>query len=225
MRTQLVTLAAAFGLFGFTMAAVGATTSASGGGASASSGSGSSSSTTTSSSGTSSGTGSGSGGGGGGAHGGSGGSPGGSALMGHAGASYSGFGNVASQRMDVTHGGYRVLDTRLASVSTGRDFANHLTPTSLELGPATGSAAKAALVPVEKTQPTPGTTGATHPHVHPRHLLNAALPVEDAVCLSIGCEFPPEFCLLLSSDVRDHDDINAPVDCPQPRRLRWSTDR
>jgi hypothetical protein len=146
--------------------------------------------------------------------------------MGHAGASYNSFGNVASQRMDVTHGGYRVLDTRPASVSTGTGFANHLTQTSLPLGPATGSAARAAVLMVEKTQPAPGTTGTTHPRVpHLRRLQNETLQAEDSVCLSIGCEFPPEFCLLLSSDVRDHDDINAPVDCPQPRRLRWSTER
>ncbi len=188
MRTQLVTLAATLTLVAFaTTAAAAMAGSSSGGGSSGgggsfgggSSGGGSSSSGGGSggSSGGSSGGRSGGSSGGGSAHGGSSGGGGGGGgghaaygnsrsgeFAGHSG--FSGYGSVSAQSRDIAHGGYRVLDTRPATVLASTATPMRGTHTSLELGPKLGSAATAMRMDDDKRRvlpvPRPGKSMPVH---------------------------------------------------------------
>jgi hypothetical protein len=207
MRTPLLTLAATLTLFCFATTSVATTTGAasggggfSGGGVSAPSGGGGSSS------GSSHG---GMGGGGGSVHGGAGAGRGGEFSGGH------GYGNLAAQVTDIAHGGYRVLDTRPASVIATGAISTQIARGPLVLGPALGSAAKAALMTDRKRGVT-GSAPPRHPHPHPPR---RGLRSESTECSPSGCEMPSILCPLWDGSDGDHYEMNTPLDCPRPRKL------
>jgi hypothetical protein len=223
MRTQLLTLAATLALVGFATTSMAATSGAassgggaSGGGVSAPSGGGGSSG---GSGGGSSGN-SGGGSGGGASHGGSGGG-GGSAHGGFSagrGGEFSGghsnsYGNFAPQVRDIAQGGYRVLDIRPASVIASTAIPNHIAHGPLVVGPAMGSAAKAALMTDDKRRVTGGA-----PPRHP-HPLGRSRRSEYTDCSRAGCDMPAELCLLRYDSDADHYVLDTPLDCPPPRKL------
>jgi hypothetical protein len=223
MRTQLLTLAATLTLVGFATTSVATTTGAaaggggsSGGGVSAPSGGGGSSSGSGGGSSGSSGGGSsggsshgGSGGGGGSAHGGFSAGRGGEFSGGHS----NSYGNFAPQVRDIAQGGYRVLDTRPASVIAGTAIPNHVAHGPLVLGPAMGSAAKAALMTDDKRRVTGGAPP-RHPHPPREGRRSGSLG-----CAQSGCDMPAELCLLWYDSDGDHHDLNTSLDCPPPRKL------
>jgi hypothetical protein len=218
MRTQLLTLAATLTLVGFATTSVAATSGggssgggSSGGGVSAPSGGGSGGGSNGSSGGGSGGGSShgGSGGGGGSEHGGFSAGRGGEFSVGHS----NGYGNSAAQVRDIAQGGYRVLDTRPANVIASTAIANHIAHGPLVLGPAMGSAAKAALMTDDKRRVTGGAPP-RHPHP-PRE----GRRFGDRGCSQSGCDMPAELCLLWYDRDGDHYDLNTPLDCPPPRKL------
>jgi hypothetical protein len=215
MRTQLLILAATLTFVGFTTTSVAATSGgassgggASGGGVSAPSGGGGSSGMSGGGSGSGSSHG-GAGGGGGGAHGGASAGRGGQSGGGH----FNGYGNSAAHVADMAHGGYRVLDTRPGNVMVTTTLSNHIVHDPLVLGPALGSAAKAALMNDKRRGPTGGAPP-RHPH-RPRR----GRPFEYTECSQTGCEMPVELCLRFYDRDGGHYDMNTSLDCPPPRKL------
>jgi hypothetical protein len=220
MRTHLLTLAATFTLVGLATGASAAVTSgggSSGGGVSAPSGGGGSSGGSSSGSSSGSSHGGGSGGGGGGAAA-SGAANHGGGFEGRSG--FGGYGNFGSQGRDIAHGGYQVLATRPATVIASDTTSAHSVHTSFELGPALGSAAKAARLTDDKRRVMP------NPDLHPhhRHRLSPVTLTQATSCLPNGPSWssrcvPQELCPDWAVSYDDYYQLSWPLNCPQPEKL------
>ena len=221
MRTHLLSLAATLTVIGFatTSVAVPLSTPSSGGssgGVSAPSGGGGSSNNSGGGSGggssdNSSQRGAGGGGSGAGAAARGGSFGGGAANRGggfEARSGFSGYRIFAAQARDLAHGGYQVLAARPADHS------------SLELGPAAGSAAEAARRNDDKRRVLPNPN--SHPR-HPRQLPEVTLLHYLAKCPPKGCKVPREVCpAYWYVEDTDPNDSNSALDCLQPIKLQLS---
>ncbi len=231
MRTHLLALAATLTVIAVATAAAAIPTSTassggSNGGVSAPSGGGSSTSGSSGGSGgassgsSSHGGGSGGGGGAGGvAH--AGGFGGGATYRGggfEARSSISGHGNFASQGRDMAHGGYQVLAARSANVTAGAAISVVSGHSSLELGPAPGSAAEAARMSDHKRRVLPDRI--SHP-LQPERLYKATRLKYIAKCAPNHCMAPREMCppRYMYLEVTDPDEMNSLLDCGVPIKL------